>query len=268
MLQLHFAIFSGIGGYALGLMIIRTNLPFAIIFLIAILIATASGLFVHLFLIRLKGLYFAALSVALGELVWAVIFKWRGFTGGEDGLLGVDSPSFTHSILGGYYFGLIVSTICIAIMYIIIKSPFGRMLEAIRDNEQRARAIGINVKRHRLIICTIASGFAGISGMLLVAYQRAGSINMLDFHRSIEILIMPILGGIHVFIGPVLGAFVITMLFRFLPTYTVYNLAVLGTILLMLVIFLPNGLLGYPQVLAKVSLNLERILDVFRSKRN
>jgi branched-chain amino acid transport system permease protein len=268
MLQLHFAVFSGVGGYALGLMIAKANLPVAVAFLLAPLIAMLTGLIVHWLLIRLRGIYFAALSVALGELIWAVVFKWRDFTGGEDGLLGVSSPPFTHSVHGGYYFALIVGTGCILLMYMIIKSPFGRMVEAIRDNEQRARAIGISVTRQCLVVCTIASGFAGIAGMLLVAYHKAGSIGMFDFHRSVEVLTMPILGGMHVFMGPVLGAFVMTMLMRFLPAYTVYNLAVLGGILLVLVVFLPNGLLGYPQAYSKMRSYIKGVFGVFAGRRN
>jgi branched-chain amino acid transport system permease protein len=261
MLQLHFCVFSGVGGYTLGLILAKTNLPFTFAFLASPFVAAAVGLVVHWFLIRLRGIYFAALSVALGELIWAVVFKWRDFTGGEDGLLGVVTPHFTHSTTGAYYFALGVGTACLAIMYMIVMSPFGRIVEAIRDNEQRAEAIGVTVRKHRLIICTIASGFSGVSGALMVALDQAGSISMLEFHRSVEILIMPILGGMHVFMGSVLGAFVVTMLLRFLPAYTLYNLAVLGVILLFLVIFLPKGLLGYPQAFSNIKVTFKRFLN-------
>jgi branched-chain amino acid transport system permease protein len=268
MLQLHFAIFSGVGGYTLGVIVVKTELPVAIAFLAAPVVAGIVGLVVHWFMIKLRGIYFAALSVALGEVIWAVIFKWRDFTGGEDGLLGVVTPSWTHSINGGYYFALIIATICITIMYIITKSPFGRTLEAIRDSEQRAKAIGVNVRRHQLIICTIASAFAGISGMLLVSLNQAAGICMLEFHRSIEILIMPILGGMHVFMGPAFGALIMTLLLSFLPAYTVYNLSILGGTLLVFVLFIPEGLLGYPHVFSKATVNVKGVVNVLTGRSN
>ena len=247
MYQFHHAVFYGIGAYAFALMLSKTTLSPVFAFVAAPVAAAILSLVMGLICVRLSKLYFGMLQLSLGSLVWAVVFRWYSFTGGDDGIHGVPMPSFISSITSWYYFTLIVAGICLCAMYLIINSPFGRVFQAIRDNPERSEAIGVNVRLHQLVGLVIAGFFGGIAGMLFVTVEGSVFPDLMFWTLSLEILIMCLLGGWFTFLGPMLGAAIIVTLRTIVGVYTGYWTMVLAIVLMVLIFFLPQGVLGYLQ---------------------
>ncbi|HOP84926.1 MAG TPA: branched-chain amino acid ABC transporter permease [Syntrophorhabdaceae bacterium] len=243
--QFHHAVFYGAGAYATALMIIKSGLTPWLGFLVGPLVSVLLSLIMGIICIRLSKLYFGMLQISLGSLVWIIVYRWYSFTGGDDGIHGVPLPDIISSPTSAYYFTLVITLISIFIMYKIIKSPFGSALQGIRDNPVRSEMIGINVKRHQLLALIIAGFFAGIAGSLFVVVDNTVFPDMLFWTLSLEILIMCLLGGWFSFLGPMLGAAIIILLRTFVSTFTSYWTLVLGILMMFVIFFLPNGVLGY-----------------------
>jgi branched-chain amino acid transport system permease protein len=247
MYQFHHAVFYGIGAYAFALMLTKTHLSPVFAFIAGPLAAAILSLVMGVICVRLSKLYFGMLQLSLGSLVWAVVFKWYSFTGGDDGIHGIPMPSLISSITGSYYFTLIVAGISLFVMYLIINSPFGRVFQAIRDNPERSEAIGVNVKVHQLVGLVIAGFFGGIAGVLFVTVEGSVFPDLMFWTLSLEILIMCLLGGWFTFLGPMLGAAIIVTLRTIVGVYTGYWTMVLAVVLMVLIFFLPEGVLGWFQ---------------------
>lgn len=247
MFQFHHAVFYGVGAYTVALMLTKTSLPMWIGFIAGPIVAAGFGLLIGWFCVRLSRLYFGMLQISLGSLVWAIVFRWYDFTGGDDGIHGIPMPSILSSLNSSYYFVLIISVICLIVMYLIFKSPFGSTLQAIRDNPERCKAVGVNVRRHQLIGLVIASFFGGVAGALFVVVERSVFPDLMFWILSLEILIMCLFGGWFTFMGPALGAAMIVGLRTFVGIYTEYWTLILGVTLMLLIFFLPQGVMGYFQ---------------------
>lgn len=245
MYQFHHAVFYGIGAYGVALMLTKTSLPPFLGFVVGPVAAAVLAFVMGLICVRLSKLYFGMLQISLGSLVWAIVFKWYSFTGGDDGIHGIPLPSMISSITGSYYFTLIVCAIALLVMYMIVNSPFGRIFQAIRDNPERSEGIGVNVMAHQLVGQLIAGFFAGVAGVLFVVVEGSVFPDLLFWHLSLEILIMCLLGGWFTFWGPMLGAAIVVALRTYVSVYTEYWTLVLAIILMLLIYFLPQGVLGY-----------------------
>lgn len=245
LMQLHHAVFFGIGAYAAALSLTRTTLPFGVGLLLGPLAAAAAALVIGWFCVRLRGLYFGMLTLALGQLVWAVVYRWYTFTGGDDGIHGVPIPEWLISINAAYYFIFFICAVSLLVLYMIIKSPFGLTLQAVRDNPIRSESVGVNNKQHQLAAFVLSGFFAGIAGVLFLVLERSVSPALLFWNKSAEILIMCLLGGMFTFFGPIFGAAAIVVLATFIGVFTEYWLIVLGGILLGVVLFLPQGVIGF-----------------------
>ncbi|MFQ5856757.1 MAG: branched-chain amino acid ABC transporter permease [Anaerolineae bacterium] len=243
--QFHHAVFYGVGAYAVALTLTKTSLPAWVGFIAGPIAAAVVGLLIGWFCVRLTELYFGMLQISLGSLIWAVVFRWYSFTGGDDGLHGIPIPSILSPVNNSYYFILLIFVICLVALFIIVKSPFGATLQAIRDNPQRCEAIGVNVRRHQLLAIVIASFFAGVAGVLFVVLEHSVFPDLLFWVLSLEIFIMCLLGGWFTFLGPAVGAAMIVALRTFVGSYTEYWTLVLGVVLILLIFFLPQGVLGY-----------------------
>jgi branched-chain amino acid transport system permease protein len=243
--QFHHAAFYGVGAYTAGLILAKTSWPWWIGFIAGPIVAALVGLLIGMFCVRLNRLYFGMLQISLGSLIWAIVFRWYDLTGGDDGIHGIPMPDFISSLKGSYYFVLILLGICLILMYLIYKSPFGTTLQAIRDNPERCAAVGINVRRHQLMGIVVATFFAGIAGVLFVIVEGSIFPDLLFWVLSLEVFIMCLLGGWFTFGGPILGAAIIVALRTFVGTYTEYWTLVLGVILILLIFFLPEGIMGY-----------------------
>ncbi len=244
MYQFHHAVFYGVGAYTFALMLTKTNLPAWNAYLAAPIAAALLGLVMGAICIRLSKLYFGMLQISLGSLVWAIVFRWYSFTGGDDGIHGCSVPDIS-SITSSYYFTLITTVLCLILMYLIVNSPFGRIFQSIRDNPGRSEAIGVNVKLHQLSGLVIAAFFAGVAGALFVTVEGCVFPDLLFWTLSLEVLIICLLGGWFTFLGPLLGAAIIITLRTVVGIYTEYWTLILGIVLMLLILFLPEGVLGY-----------------------
>jgi branched-chain amino acid transport system permease protein len=245
MFQFHHCAFYGVGAYSLALILTKTTLPMWVGFVAGPIVAALVGLLIGWLCVRLNRLYFGMLQISLGSLIWAIAFRWYRLTSGDDGIHGIPMPSILSSLNYSYYFILIVLAICLIGMYLIFKSPFGTTLQAIRDNPQRCEAVGVNVRRHQLAAIVIATFFAGVAGVLFVVLERSVFPDLLFWVLSLEIFIMCLLGGWFTFLGPMLGAAITVALRTFVGIYTEYWTLILGVILILLIFFLPEGVLGY-----------------------
>ncbi|MFB0506816.1 MAG: branched-chain amino acid ABC transporter permease [Thermodesulfobacteriota bacterium] len=243
--QFHHGVFYGVGAYTTALMLSKTSLPMWIGFVAGPVVAALVGLLIGWFCIRLTRLYFGMLQISLGSLIWAIAFRWYAFTGGDDGIHGIPLPSLISSLNSAYYFILIILVICLVALYLILKSPFGTTLEAIRDNPQRCEAVGVNVRRHQLMAIVIATFFAGVAGVLFVVLEGSVFPDLLFWVLSLEVFIMCLLGGWFTFSGPILGAAIMVSFRTFVGIYTEYWTLILGIILILLIFFLPEGVMGY-----------------------
>jgi branched-chain amino acid transport system permease protein len=249
------AAYFGIGSYACGILLKTAGVPFWVAFpaagLIAALFAAAFGFFC----VRLTKIYFAMLTLAFSQIVWAICFKWNDVTGGDQGLPDVPFPDlgwmaglpgFSHMKIAEqfYVLALVLVALCVAALRRITQSPFGRVLTTIRENPERAAFIGVNVRAYELAAFAIAGGFAGLSGALFGIFNRGVFADFVFWSKSADVMIMTILGGMQHFWGPAVGALVLTLLNQQITAYTEYWPFVLGTILIVLLFVFPGGILG------------------------
>jgi branched-chain amino acid transport system permease protein len=244
MYQFHHAVFYGFGAYAFALLAVKTAWPAWLGYILAPIASALLGLILGLLTIRLSKLYFGMLQISLGSLVWAIVYRWYDFTGGDDGIHGIPLPSLVEGSTNAYYFNLTVTVIALFLMYLIVNSPFGRTFPGIRDHPERCAAVGVDVKRHQLAGLIIAAFFAGVAGTLFVTVEGSVFPDLMFWTLSLEILIMCLLGGWFIFLGPMLGAAIIVALRSFVGIYTEYWTMVLGIVLMFLILFLPQGVLG------------------------
>lgn len=242
--QLHHGVFYGTGAYATAVMITKLGYNPWLAYIAGPLVAAALSLVMGIICIRLSKLYFGMLQISLGSLVWAIVFRWYSFTGGDDGIHGIPAPSMIGSSKGAYYFTIIVAGLAMFLMYRILHSPFGSTLQGIRDNAVRSQAIGVNVRRHQLAALVMAGFFAGVAGVLFVVVDNSVFPDLLFWTLSLEITIMALLGGWFTFLGPMLGAAMIVLLRTFVSTYTEYWTFAMGILLMLVILFLPEGVLG------------------------
>jgi branched-chain amino acid transport system permease protein len=214
------------------------------------------ALVVGYFCVRLTGIYFAILTLAFGQLVYYIIFQWYSFTGGDDGLQGILPPEFLHGATAYYYFTLFIVAAALAAMWTISRSPFGYTMRAVRDNADRTRFIGLNVRRYMLINFVIAAMFAGLAGGLLGPFNRSIAPDLCNWHQSGVPVFMTVIGGPLGFLGPMLGSVIYTFLFAFVTGFTEYWPLVIGSVIILVVLFVPGGVLGL----------LEEKLKAFQSR--
>ncbi len=244
MLQFHQAVFFGVSAYGYSLFALHGGSFIAAAVLgpvIALLLGTAMGIV----LVRLSGIYFGMLTIALGQLVWAIVFKWYSFTGGGNGIPSVPLPSFLSTSIERYEATLIIFLISAFILYKIINSPFGLLLRAAGKNATRAESIGANTKAIKLTGLVLSSFFAGISGVSYVIYSQSVSPDILYWKESAIVLIACLVGGIYTFSGPIIGSAVIILVTTVASQYTEHIAFILGIILLITVLFAPDGIVGF-----------------------
>jgi branched-chain amino acid transport system permease protein len=184
------------------------------------------------------------LAMAFGEFIFYIIFQWYDFTGGDNGIQGVPRFWLFESGYSYYYYTLAVVTASLIILWCITNSPFGYTLRAIRDNKDRTRFIGIDIKKYMLINFIISCLFTGLAGSLWASFSRSISPELTSWKLSGIPVFMAIMGGRMNFFGPLVGATVYTFLFAFVIGYTEYWPIIIGTIIVLLIIFRPGGILG------------------------
>ena len=239
------AAYFGLGAYGAALFVRSAGLDMELGLLLGAALAALGALVFGWFCIRLSGVYLAMLTLAFGQLVWAVIYQWDAVTGGSNGVIGLRVPEWLDSREAYYY--LVLSIVVLSLWFLrrALFSPFGYAMRAGRDSELRADAIGIDVKRFQWMAFVIAGTFGGVAGALF-AYAK-GSISPESIHvaKSIDGLVMVLLGGIQTLAGPLVGATVFVWLQDTVIRYTEYWRAVMGAIILLLVVAFPQGIVGF-----------------------
>jgi branched-chain amino acid transport system permease protein len=250
------AAYFGLGAYGAGLTLkyLALSTPLAVI--AGILLGGICGSILGLLIVRRRGVYFAMVTIAFGQVFYYIAFQWNSLTGGDDGLRGfsrapLDFGLFKIDILSSdmafYFFVLFCFAIAVSSMGFILRSPFGRTMIAIRENERRARFLGIPVERHIWIAFSLSCFFMGFAGALYALVNNFADPRGLHYSQSGDFVIMAVMGGMRNFWGPLLGATVFVVLQDYLSSVTVNWMSFVGLLFVLVVLFFPRGLLGFLQ---------------------
>ena len=239
------AAYFGLGAYGAALLVRSTGMPMEASLLVAPFVAALGALIFGWFAVRLSGTYLAMLTLAFAQITWAITYQWDSFTGGSNGLTGVWPAQWLSDKQNYYYLTLFMVAAGVLILRRILFSPFGYTLRAGRDSVLRADAIGIDVKRMQWLAFTIAGTFAGLAGALYAFSKGSISPETLSVGKSVDGLVMVLLGGIQTLAGPVVGAVTFTWLHDTVARNTDYWRAMLGAIIIILVLLFPQGIAGF-----------------------
>ncbi len=245
------AAYFGLGAYGAALLARSAGLPMEVSLLLAPLVAALGALIFGWFAVRLSGVYLAMLTLAFAQITWAITFQWDSFTGGSNGLTGVWPAPWLSSKINYYYLTLALVAAGVLLLRRLLFSPFGYALRAGRDSALRADAIGIDVKRMQWAAFVVAGTFAGLAGAIYAFSKGSISPETLSVGKSVDGLVMVLLGGIQTLAGPVVGAITFTWLHDTVARNTDYWRAMLGAIILMLVLLFPQGIAGFIQQLTQ-----------------
>jgi len=254
MVSLGHAAFFGVGAYTSGLLLLRAEQPVLVSMAAGVVMSAVLAWVIGAFCVRTAEVYFAMLTLAFGQLLFVVAYYWVGLTRGDDGLVGIPAgrlaiPGVARLDLGDpvafYFFTLVVVGAGMAVCRIVVGSSFGMSLRGLRENRQRVAFVGGDVARLRLRVFVLAGTIAGLAGGVYAPFQGFVSPEILYWTRSGEILLATVLGGIYSFWGPPVGAGLMLMLKDALLAYTERWKLALGLALLLIVLFLPGGLIGY-----------------------
>ena len=243
------AAYFGLGAYGAALLVRKLGLPMEVALLVAPLVAAAGAVLYGWFCVRLSGVYLAMLTLAFAQITWAVAFQWDALTGGSNGLTGVWPAEWLANKQIYYYLTLALSAGGVLLLRRFLHAPFGYALRASRDSALRADAIGINTRQIGWVAFVIAGGFAGLAGALYAFSKGSISPETLHVNRSVDGLVMVLLGGLQTLAGPIVGAVTFTWLQDTVARNTDYWRAMLGTIILMLVLLFPQGIAGFARQL-------------------
>ncbi|MDQ6773235.1 MAG: branched-chain amino acid ABC transporter ATP-binding protein/permease [Candidatus Dormibacteraeota bacterium] len=250
MVSFAHAAYYGIGAYTVGLLFQRFNLPVLEGLILAPLTTAAFGFVSGLIALRAVRLYFSLLTLAISQLLYAIAFSAYGLTGGDNGVHGLTVPDALSDYTPMYYFVGAVVALCLILMYLLTRSPFGAALAAVRENRERARSIGINVRAYELAVFTVSAAFAGVAGGLYAVFQQQAYPEQLYWTANAQPVVVALLGGTGTFLGPALGAFVYTLLDSTLSKdfSNLFDI-LLGAIVLAVVLIVPGGLTALPATL-------------------
>ncbi|MFD0667239.1 branched-chain amino acid ABC transporter permease [Ramlibacter sp. MAHUQ-53] len=252
LLSFGHAAFLGVGSYLTGMGIVHAKMPWGLAILVGVVAATVVGAAVGWLAIRTRGIYFAMVTLALGQILYYAFYKAEAWTGGENGLRGVTVPvldvggfklDFTQPTTK-YYVIFVFVAAAVWLVSRILASPFGAVMEAIRENEKRAAACGYDVQRSKLLVFTLSAGLCGLAGSLRALHLSVVPVDSLHYLQSGHAVMMSLLGGMGTFFGPFVGAAVFLYLEDVITTLTRHWMAVLGVIFMLFVLFFPRGIWG------------------------
>ena len=247
------AAYFGLGAYGAAMTIkyLVESTPLAI--LAGTAVGTLAAAIIGPLIVRLRGVYFAMCTIAFGQVFYFIAFQWRDVTGGDDGLsawhrvpldFGFAQLDILNNSKALYYFVLAMFAVAVAVMAFILRSPFGRTLLAIRENERRARFLGIPVERHIWMSWTISCGFVALAGTLYALLNDFVDPRALRWDQSGDFVIMAVLGGMRSFWGPLIGAAIFIVLRDYISSHTENWMSAVGLIFVLVVLFFPRGVIG------------------------
>ncbi len=247
----HAALF-GLGAYGAGIPIAKFGWHFLPAIGLGMLVAGLGAAIIGWFATRTRGIYFAMVTLAAAQVVYYIAFQWVSMTGGEDGLRGVNVGAinllgFRLNLLDPrtkYYAILFIVALALWVFSRMLRSPFGAVLEAVRENERRAAACGYNVRVVRLLAFTLSGVFSGLAGALYAIHLSVVPTETLHYFTSATVLMMTLLGGMGTFFGPFVGAFTYLLLADVITVITVHWQLFVGGLFVFLILFFPRGIWG------------------------
>ncbi len=238
------AAYFGLGAYVAALLVLRAGLPMEASLALAPVLTALAAVLIGWFCVRLSGVYLAMLTLAFGQILWSICFQWDSVTGGSNGVTGVWPSATFASKTHYFYLTLVLVAASLYALRRILFAPLGYAMRATRDSVLRADAIGIDVKHVQWAGFVVAGLFAGLSGALFAFSKGSISPDALGVSKSVDGLVMVLLGGIQTIVGPLVGAISFTWLSDIIARSTDYWRALLGGIILMLVLAFPQGIAG------------------------
>ena len=250
------AAWFGLGAYGCGMILkfIALSTPLGV--LAGTLLGGVMGGLLGALIVRRRGVYFAMVTIAFGQVFYYIAFQWSSLTGGDDGLrpfyrqplhLGFATVDILNEATPFYYFVLFCFALAVAAMAFILRSPFGRTMIAIRENERRARFVGIPIELHIWIAFTLSCFFVAYAGSLYALVNNFADPKGLHYSQSGDFVMMAVMGGMRSFWGPLLGAVVFVVLQDYLSSITINWQIYIGVMFVVVVLFFPRGLLGFLQ---------------------
>jgi branched-chain amino acid transport system permease protein len=247
------AAYFGLGAYGVAMTVkyLAPSTPLGL--LVGVAVATVAAAVIGGLIRKMRGVYFAMVTIAFGQVFYFITFRWNTVTGGDDGLtgwrrvplhLGFTNVPIDTNDKAFYYFALAIFAACVAVMAFILRSPFGRSLIAIRENERRARFLGIPVEQHIWISFVISAFFAAVAGGLYALLNNFVDPRALRWDMSGNFVIMAVLGGMRSFWGPLIGAAIFVALQDYVSSQTENWMSFIGTFFILVVLFFPRGVLG------------------------
>jgi branched-chain amino acid transport system permease protein len=234
-----------VGAYTTAILLTKLKMNIVPAMIAAPMMAALFGWAVGWICVRRTKVYFALLTLACSQIIWTIIFEWYAVTGGDNGIVSIPTPEFFFSIVHCYYFCLVLVGCCIFALWRIVNSPFGRTLQAIRENPDRVEFIGVNLKRYQLAAFVLSSIFLGIAGSLYSVFSGSAFPDYAHWTKSTDMLVMCLLGGIYHFSGPLAGSAIYTILAKTLSKHTMHWNLILGVVIVLLVLLMRNGVVGF-----------------------
>ena len=252
LLSFGHAAFLGVGSYLTGIGMVHMGLPWVVALLLGVVSAALAGVVIGFLAIRTRGIYFSMVTLALAQIVYYAFYKAERWTGGENGLRGIQVPAFD---VAGWRFDfldpttkyyVILAFVAAALWFVsrLLASPFGAVIEAVRENEKRAAACGFDVARTKLLVFVISAALCGLAGGLRALHLSVVPIDSLHYLLSGQAVMMCLLGGMGTFFGPFVGAGVFLTLEDVATTITPHWMAVVGVVFMGCVLFFPAGIWG------------------------
>jgi len=249
------AAYFGVGAYLTAVLATKPQFglgwDFWIVVLLGILIGAALAALFGLFAIRATGVYFLMITLALGQCVWGLAYRWNSVTGGDNGINMTGRPNFGIDLSNDVTFFYLVFaffSVSLFMLYVLVRSPFGRSLEGIRERELRMQILGYNTWLHKYIAFIIAGGFGGLAGVLWAHTNGHVSPETVVLTTSVDALLMVVLGGAGTLVGAILGAGIVFGLREYLSTLVPWWQYVLGGVYVLTILYLPMGLMGIPSL--------------------
>jgi branched-chain amino acid transport system permease protein len=244
MVSFGHAAYFGLGAYGAAALLNLAGLPMPAAFVLAPVAAALAACLFGYFCVRLSSIYFAMLTLAFAQIVYAVVHQWDDVTGGDNGMLGVWPPRWLAAPGRYYYWALAATLLGLLLLRLVAASPFGLTLRAARDHARRAEALGVNVRALQWAAFVVAGFVAGLGGAIFAFLKGSVFPVYTETPMSVQPLVMVLLGGVGSSAGPLLGSAVYKLLDTVITRYTDYWQLVLGAILLFLVLVFPRGLAG------------------------
>jgi branched-chain amino acid transport system permease protein len=247
------AAYFGLGAYGMGLTI-KYLVPSTMAGMaVGVVTGVAAAALIGLLIVHLRGIYFAMVTIAFGQVFYFIAYRWNDVTGGDDGLsgwnrqpidLGFANVDILHDDKAFYYMAFVCFVVAVTVMAALLRSPFGRTLIAIRENERRARFLGIPVDHHIWLSWLISCTFVALAGTLYALLNNFADPHDLRWDQSGNFVIMAVLGGMRSFWGPLIGAAIFVVLQDYVSSETQNWMSFIGLFFILVVLFFPRGVLG------------------------